>query len=148
MAHAGGKSHHDSCFSAKLHLGPTDAWGQAWVEAGPVGSSPVSFGEISALLHAPHLPLPGGGMLPTGNGEDRKQRLLLSVFPLRSGAAERASHSLLSLCLSPSFSSPSPFPSSSLSSLLPFDVEESCLPLARLYREGIRSFSERSAPLL
>ena len=64
----------------------------------------------------------GGGMLLTGNGEEGEQRLVLSVFPLRSGAAERAPHSLLSLCVSPSFSSPSPFPSSSLSSLLPFDV--------------------------
>lgn len=43
-------------FSAKLGLGPMAAWGQAWDEAGPVGSSPLSLGEIPALLHAPHLP--------------------------------------------------------------------------------------------
>lgn len=54
-----GSSHHDHCFSALLGLGPTEVWGQAWAEAGPVGSSPARLGEIPALLHAPHLPLWG-----------------------------------------------------------------------------------------
>jgi len=57
-----------------------------------------------------------GETLPTENGEEGKRRLLLSVFPLRSGAAGRAPHSLLSLSVSllafllplPSLLAPSP----------------------------------------
>lgn len=90
----------------------------------------------------------GRGTLPMGNGESEGCRLSvclsvsLSVLELRNGTEPLSASSLpLSQLLFPlSLLPPAP--------LLPFDVEESCLPLARLYQEGIRSCSERSAPLL
>lgn len=75
--------------------------GASWVEA-PLGSSPVSLGQIFVLL----LVLwgdTGKGTLWIRNGKEGKQRLVLSVRPLRSGAAESASQPPLSLSLSQLF---------------------------------------------
>lgn len=73
-------------------------------------SSLVSLGEMSVLLHAPHLPLAAlleghwWGMLPTGNREEGKAKAaVVCLSPEIQSGRESPSQPPLSLCLSQLF---------------------------------------------